>query len=292
MTYSLNVPAVHLAEMVGYGKVRSLAVAAGFNNQLEPTPALALGAYVATPLEVAGAYTIFANRGEYVAPRCIVAVADAEGHTVWDNPVSARRVLDSRVSYLMVSLLESVINNGTGAGVRTRGFRLPAAGKTGTSHDGWFAGFTSNLLAVAWVGYDDDRDLNITGAQSALPLWTEFMKRTSGLARLQEHSDRLISLTESKRPRLTISPILWRFADPALTHSEVFIAGTEPVPSIQDLPAGTASAPDSQPGSRPGMSIAESGTLPRADEIVQSTDAQGHKVYVNTGALLFSPRHI
>src|SRR5579862_9675862 len=82
----------------------------------------------------------------------------------------------------MVSLLESVINSGTGAGVRTSGFVLPAAGKTGTSHDGWFAGFTSNLLAVVWVGYDDDRDLNITGAQSALPVWAEFMKRTSGLA--------------------------------------------------------------------------------------------------------------
>ena len=202
LTYSLNVPAVHLAEMVGYNKVRNLAVKAGFNDQLEPTPALALGAYVATPLEVAGAYTIFANRGEYVAPRCIVAVVDAEGHTVWDNPVSARRVLDSRVSYLMVSLLESVINNGTGAGVRARGFNLPAAGKTGTSHDGWFAGFTSNLLAVAWVGYDDDRDLNLTGAQSALPVWTEFMKRTSGLA-LYKAPYPLISLTESKRPRLT-----------------------------------------------------------------------------------------
>jgi penicillin-binding protein 1B len=121
LTFSLNVPAVHLAEMVGYGKVRNLALRAGFNNQLEATPALALGAYVATPLEVAGAYTIFADRGEYVAPRCIVAVADAGGGTVWDNPVSAHRVLDSRVSYLMVSLLESVINNGTGAGVRARG---------------------------------------------------------------------------------------------------------------------------------------------------------------------------
>ena len=181
LTYSLNVPAVHLAEMVGYGKVRDFAMAVGFNNQLEPTPAIALGAYVATPLEVAGAYTIFANRGEYVAPRCIVAVADAGGRTVWDNHVSAHRVLDSRVSYLMVSLLESVINSGTGAGVRAGGFGLPAAGKTGTSHDGWFAGFTSNLLAVVWVGYDDDRDLDITGAHSALPLWTEFMKRTTGL---------------------------------------------------------------------------------------------------------------
>jgi penicillin-binding protein 1B len=85
-------------------------------------------------------------------------------------------VLDPRVAYLMVNLLESVINNGTGAGARSRGFTLPAAGKTGTSHDGWFAGFTSNLLAIAWVGYDDDRELKLPGADSALPIWTEFMK--------------------------------------------------------------------------------------------------------------------
>ena len=222
-------PAVHLAEMVGYNKVRNLAMTAGFNNQLEPTPALALGAYVATPIEVAGAYTIFANRGEYVAPRCIVAVVDAKGRTIWDNPVSARRVLDSRVSYLMVSLLESVINNGTGAGVRARGFSLPAAGKTGTSHDGWFAGFTSNLLAVVWVGYDDDRDLNITGAQSALPVWTEFMKRSTGLSvyKTPQPFNQPDGIETAAIDNLTN---LVALADPALTHNEVFIAGTEPSP--------------------------------------------------------------
>ena len=232
LTYSLNVPAVHLAEMVGYSKVRNLALRAGFNHQLEPTPALALGAYVATPIEVAGAYTIFADRGEYVAPRCIVAVADAQGLIVWDNPVNAHRVLDSRVSYLMVSLLESVINNGTGAGVRARGFNLPAAGKTGTSHDGWFAGFTSNLLAVVWVGYDDDRDLNITGAQSALPVWTEFMKRTTGLSiyKTPQPFNQPDGIETAAIDNLTN---LVALADPGLTHSEVFIAGTEPFPRFR-----------------------------------------------------------
>jgi penicillin-binding protein 1B len=246
LTYSLNVPAVHLAEMVGYGKVRNFAVAAGFNNQLEPTPAIALGAYVATPLEVAGAYTIFADRGEYVAPRCIVAVADAQGRTVWDNPVSAHRVLDSRVSYLMVSLLESVINSGTGAGVRTGGFGLPAAGKTGTSHDGWFAGFTSNLLAVVWVGYDDDRDLDITGAHSALPVWTEFMKRTTGLPVYETPHpfSRPAGIETAAIDNLTN---LVALADPALTHSEVFIAGTEPFPPDQEEPRDIALGPQSQP---------------------------------------------
>jgi penicillin-binding protein 1B len=281
LTHSLNVPAVHLAEMVGYDKVRNLAVTAGFNDQLEPTPAIALGAYVATPLEVAGAYTIFANRGEYVAPRCIVAVADSHGRTVWDNPISTHRVLDSRVSYLMVSLLESVINNGTGAGVRARGFTLPAAGKTGTSHDGWFAGFTSNLLAVVWVGYDDDRDLNITGAQSALPVWTEFMKRASGLALYNAPMpfSRPEGIETAEIDNLTN---LVAAADPALTHSEVFIAGTEPYPPAQEAPPVIALGPQRQPA----ITMAGKGTLLRADRIVLISDAQGRKVYINTGALL------
>jgi penicillin-binding protein 1B len=267
--------------MVGYDKVRSLAITAGFNHQLEPTPALVLGAYVATPLEVAGAYTIFANRGEYVAPRSIVAVVDAEGHTIWDNPVTAHRVLDSRVSYLMVSLLESVINNGTGAGVRTRGFRLPAAGKTGTSHDGWFAGFTPNLLAVVWVGYDDDRDLNITGAQSALPVWTEFMKLTSGL--IPNNASQSFTQPEGiETAEIDNLTNLVAFADPVLTHSEVFIAGTEPFPpgpeALPVIALGLLVQPD--------LTLGEMGSLLRADKIVLTTDLKGHKVYVNTGALL------
>ena len=179
LMHSLNVATVRLAEMVGYEKVRDLAVAAGFNTDLLATPAIALGSYVATPLEVAGAYTIFSNGGTYVEPRFILAVNDASGRLLWRSSEVTRQVLDPRVAYLMVNLMESVIDNGTGAGARTRGFTLPAAGKTGTSHDGWFAGFTSNLLAVAWVGYDDDRELNLTGADSALPIWTEFMKRAT-----------------------------------------------------------------------------------------------------------------
>jgi penicillin-binding protein 1B len=280
LTFSLNVPAVSLAEMVGYNKVRDLAVTAGFNHQLEPTPALALGAYVATPIEVAGAYTIFANHGEYVAPRCIVAVADAEGHTIWDNPVITHHVLDARVSYLMVSLLESVINSGTGAGVRARGFNLPAAGKTGTSHDGWFAGFTSNLLAVVWVGYDDDRDLNLTGAQSALPVWTEFMKRTSGLDLYKASMpfNRPEGIETAEIDNLTN---LVAAADPALTHSEVFIAGTEPFPPVQELPLVIALGPESQPQTTLGGKE----LLLREDKIVLISDAEGHKVYINTGAV-------
>ena len=243
---SLNVATVSLAQKIGYSKVRNLAMAAGFNSQLQATPSIALGAYVATPLEVAGGYTIFANHGQYVAPRCIVEVDDASGETVWSAPVTTRPVLDPRVAYLMVSLLEGVIDSGTGAGVRARGFTLPAAGKTGTSHDGWFAGFTSNLLAVAWVGYDDDRELNLTGAQSALPIWTEFMKRATddpsyGNAQPFNAPPGVVSVPiETQASLPDTDPDTETGVDTAglvATRNEVFIKGTEPQASMQGEPS-------------------------------------------------------
>jgi penicillin-binding protein 1B len=229
LTHSLNVATVRLAEMVGYDKVRNLAVAAGINIDLLPTPALALGAYVATALEIAGAYTIFSNQGQYVQPTFILAVNDPSGLTLWRNAMVSRQVLDPRVAYLMVSLLESVINNGTAAGVRSRGFELPAAGKTGTSHDGWFAGFTSNLLAVVWVGYDDDRELKLPGASSALPIWTEFMKRATELAAYRD-----VQPFEPPSGVVTVpvqlSANLAGFGDSIMVQNEVFIDGTQPQP--------------------------------------------------------------
>jgi penicillin-binding protein 1B len=85
--------------------------------------------------------------------------------------------MDPRVAYVMTSMLQGVIDNGTATAVHQRGFTAPAAGKTGTSHDAWFAGYTSNLLCVVWVGYDDYSDLKQEGNRTAAPIWTEFMKR-------------------------------------------------------------------------------------------------------------------
>ena len=89
--------------------------------------------------------------------------------------------MDPRVAYLMTVMLEEVMRSGTGAGVRTRGFTLPAAGRTGTSHDGWLAGFTSQILCIVWVGFYDYRELDLEGAKSALPIWTEFIKKAARL---------------------------------------------------------------------------------------------------------------
>ncbi len=237
LAHSLNVATVRLAEMVGYDKVRNLALAAGINKDVQATPAIALGAYVATPLEIAGAYTIFANSGQYIQPRFIVAVNDSSGHTLWRSPLVTRQVLDPRIAYLMDDLMESVINNGTGAGVRSRGFTPPAAGKTGTSHDGWFAGFTSNLLAVVWVGYDDDRELKLSGAQSALPIWTEFMKRATQVPAYQDVKPFELPPGVVSVPIRTVAGIPGS-GDSVIVRNEYFIEGTAPQETSAGQPKG------------------------------------------------------
>ncbi len=228
LALSLNVATVNLAQMVGYEKVRDLAIAAGLDNGIQATPAIALGAYVATPLQIAGAYTIFANGGVYEKPRCILAVKDSSGQTLWESPTVSRQVIDPRISYLMVSLMESVVDHGTGAGVRSRGFTAPAAGKTGTSHDGWFAGFTSNLLAVVWVGYDNNKNLGLSGASSALPVWTDFMKdavKIPPYQKVQPFTPPLgviVAPIDSQTQLLTAN-------NPLAVTQDVFVDGTQPI---------------------------------------------------------------
>ena len=172
---SLNVPAVEVADQTGYGAVANLAHQAGLAD-IRATPAMALGAYNVTPLEIAEAYTIFANKGVEVVPQMISHIIDQNGRDIWSAETQTKKVLDPRIAFLTLDLMQQVLSNGTGAGVRARGFTLPAAGKTGTSHDAWFAGFTTKLLCVVWVGLDDYQDIKMEGAQAALPIWTEFMK--------------------------------------------------------------------------------------------------------------------
>ncbi len=173
---SLNVPAVEVAESAGYQNVADLAHLAGLAD-VQPTPAMALGAYDVTPLDMARAYTIFANNGVMVEPRMISKIIGNMGDTIWSSRLDTKQILDPRVNFLMVDLMEDVLRSGTGAGVRARGFTLPAAGKTGTEYDAWFAGFTSKLLCVVWIGYDRYHDLKLEGAKAALPVWTDFMIR-------------------------------------------------------------------------------------------------------------------
>ena len=181
LAMSLNNATVKVAEEVGYDKVADLAKSAGIVS-VKATPAMALGSYDATPLDMAGAYTSFANNGARLSPILVNSVRNAKGDVVANFKTDQRQVLDPRIAYVMTNMMEGVINNGLGyTAVRLRGFTPPAAGKTGSSHDGWFAGYTSNLLCIVWVGYDDYSDLRLTGAMTAAPIWTEFMKKASAL---------------------------------------------------------------------------------------------------------------
>ncbi|HEX4020659.1 MAG TPA: transglycosylase domain-containing protein [Acidobacteriaceae bacterium] len=182
---SQNVATVALAGMVGYDNVAALAKQAGITS-VEPTPAMAIGTYSATPLDVAGAYTTFANGGIHMQPWMIASVRNPNGDVIDDFTTESKPILDPRVAYLTLSLMRDVINHGTAERVRGLGFTAPAAGKTGTSHDAWFAGFTSNLLCVIWVGNDDYTDIKLEGAQVAAPIWAEFMKEAT---KLPQYSD-------------------------------------------------------------------------------------------------------
>jgi len=228
MAKSMNVATIKVAEMVGYSTVVNLAHRAGISEDVKATPAMAIGSYVATPLEMAGAYTIFANKGVRVQPTLLSLVKEPNGKVLLDQKPQTKPVLDPRVTYLMVSMLEEVMRTGTAAGVRSRGFVVPAAGKTGTSHDGWFAGFTSDLLCIVWVGYDDYSELNIEGAKSALPVWTEFMKRA---IQLRQYSNAKEFTAPDGVVTLTIDPLSGMPATPSCPQRqpEVFVAGTEPV---------------------------------------------------------------
>ncbi len=227
LAMSLNNATVKLAEEVGYDKVADLAKSAGIAS-VKATPAMALGAYDATPLEMAGAYTSFANDGTRISPIFLTSVRNAKGDILQDFNPDKRSIMDPRIAFVMTDMMEGVVNFGLGySAVRGRGFQAPAAGKTGSSHDGWFAGYTSNLLCIVWVGYDDYSDLHLSGAQTAAPIWTEFMKKASILP---EYADMRAFNQPSGVVDVQLDKGTNRLATPSCpeTYTAAFVAGTEP----------------------------------------------------------------
>ena len=178
---SLNNATILLAQMVGFGNVAALARDAGIVSA-RATPSVAIGTYAASPLEMAGAYTIFANGGTAIKPQLLASIRTSSGDPIQDFSAQTHPVLDPRVAYLTTNMMQAVLQgNGTGAGVRSMGFNAPAAGKTGTENDAWFVGYTSNLLCIVWVGNDDYSDLKLQGADAAGPIWGNFMKHAVAL---------------------------------------------------------------------------------------------------------------
>jgi len=235
---SVNVVAVRVLADVGPANVVEWGHALGIRSVMKPDLSLALGSYEVLPIELCGAYVTFAAGGMYEEPTLITSIVGPDGKDVpLDPPVPSRRVLEPAEAYVITSLLTSVIDHGTGAAAKRLG--RPLAGKTGTSNlskDTWFAGYSTDLAAVVWVGYDDGKPLGAaeTGASAALPAWLAFMKEAS------EHRP----ASEFPRPSgvvtVTIDTHTGRLpeiGDPD-TMEEVFLDGTQP--TTTELPdAGT-----------------------------------------------------
>src|SRR6184192_1977044 len=224
---SRNAATVRVALDVGLDAVARAAADLGIASPLPRVPALALGVAETSLLELTAAYGVFARGGVRRPPTLVVAVASADGETLYAAPPEEERVLAPGVAYLVTHLLEGVIDRGTGRPAREAGLTGSAAGKTGTTddtRDAWFVGFTPEVVAGVWVGLDGGGPTGLTGAQGALPIWTDFVRATSGEA--------------SERDFPVPDDIVWRDVDPEsgqlatagcpITRREPFLAGTEP----------------------------------------------------------------
>lgn len=180
---SYNVATARLGQQVGIPRVVEMARRLGVESPLSAVPSLAIGAADLTPLELARAYATLANGGIRPHIRTFEDVVDPATGTLERQPIEFERVLDGGTAYLVTSLLEGVVDRGTGSALRRAGLVGPIAGKTGTSNeerDAWFVGYTPELVAVVWVGFDEPRSLGIAAAGIALPVWARFLEEATG----------------------------------------------------------------------------------------------------------------
>ncbi len=178
---SKNTVTVDIAMQVNVGRVMNLAHKAGLPKVERAYPSMALGTAEATPLQVAAAYTIFANLGDAVAPSPITRVSKGDGRTAVSPATVRKNVIRPDVAYITNDILKDAVNRGTAAqlgawGLRNVPGKVAIAGKTGTSRDGWFAGYTPEIVCVVYVGFDNNDDLNMKGSDSAMPIWADFMQ--------------------------------------------------------------------------------------------------------------------
>ncbi|MEW6002245.1 MAG: PBP1A family penicillin-binding protein [Nitrospirota bacterium] len=225
LTYSRNVVTVKLVEAIGVGEVIDFARTLGIQGKMPEDLTIGLGSLSLTPLDLALCYTVFASDGMKVKPIFIKYIADSRGRILESNEPEAEEVISPQTAFLISSMMEDVVKYGTGW--RARSLGRPVAGKTGTTNeyrDAWFAGFTPDLVAVVWVGFDDMKSLGPreTGARAASPIWVSFMKNfLSG-----EHQDFPIPEDIVSYPIDPATGLLSRDDSDAI--KEYFKAGTEP----------------------------------------------------------------
>jgi len=225
---SRNLATIHVAQQAGYDHVSDLWKRLGVGNPPKPYPSIALGVFEATPYEIATAYTLFPNGGATRSLKHIVSVTRGGKDVTKPQPSEPRRIASPATTFLVTNMMRSVLNEGTAVTARANGFTLDAAGKTGTTNDlrdAWFVGFTPELLTVVWVGFDDNQPIGLSGAQAALPIWTQFMK-----AALAGHPNASFKVPEGIT-FAEIDPETGKLSTPRCpkTFNEAFLVGTEPI---------------------------------------------------------------
>ena len=237
---SLNVPAARLGQAVGIRRVVEMARKLGVESPLPEVPSLALGTAEVSPLEMATVYATFANGGLRPTARSFTGLLDGHGIAQEQSPLAgARRVLDAGTAYLTTSLLEGVVDRGTGAGIRSRGLRGPIAGKTGTTDDEndlWFVGFTPELVIVVWIGYDEPRKIGVASSRGALPIWADYLAAISG-GQIRGGFIRPREVESIEIDPMTGERALWGCPR---SRPEYFLIGTAPV---ETCPRGMPSFP-------------------------------------------------
>jgi penicillin-binding protein 1B len=176
---SINIPTVRVSLKAGLPYVLGAAREAGIASPMRGYPSVALGAFEISPMEIAGAYAALANSGVSVAPSAIVGVMTGDGTVLDRKAAELAPALPADAVFLVDSVLRGAVDRGTAAGARARGLTGVLAGKTGTTNDGrdaWFVGFSPRFLAAVWVGYDDNRGLNLSGSQAAVPIFADFTR--------------------------------------------------------------------------------------------------------------------
>jgi penicillin-binding protein 1B len=226
LAMSRNLGTIHVGEAVGFDTVAEVWKRVGVGTPPQGVPAVTLGVFELTPLEVAQAYTLFTNGGAVRPLKAIDRIDAGERHLI-PKQQPLQRVARADTTYLVTNMMRSVLNEGTGAGARAAGFALDAAGKSGTTNDlrdAWFVGFTPQLLTVVWVGFDDNQPVSLSGSQAALPIWTQFMKNaTAGESSTAFEVPEGITFAEIDRDT-------GKLASPGCprTFTESFLSGTEP----------------------------------------------------------------
>ena len=227
LAHSYNIPAVRAAIDAGVPNVIKTAATIGIESRLEPYPSVSLGAFEVTPLEIAYAYSAFANLGVKAEPVSILAVSTRDGKLLESREVKMKRVAPASVCYVMNDILKDVLNYGTGSKARQLGFERPFAGKSGTTsnyRDAWFIGYSPRILNLVWIGFDDGHSVRLAGGDACVPIWVQHMNRIVGLVPDVDwhRPDDVIDRQIDPESGMLATPYCPQ------TRDEIFVAGTEP----------------------------------------------------------------